>query len=104
MTDSPPEETTMNQHVRRVVGVYGDSIDRNRRVIDANSRRFRLTLVLLLAGISYLSTGAGLFVVDVGKNAAWLIGLLVTGFLGGTARYVLSGGYLILQRQRSNYE
>jgi len=101
---NPDYDTDMEQHVRRVIGTYAYNIDRNREVIETNSRRFRRTLVLLLLGVTYLAASGVLFVgLDTGL-LAW--GVVVATTLGSVVVgwYVLSGGYLTLEDENHGNE
>lgn len=100
----PEHQLTADQHIRRVLGTYGYAVEQNRQVIDANSKRFRWTLVFLLVGISLLTLGTLLFISGVSELDAWTsIGLAVAA-LGSIGWYVLTGRYLPLERQWSDNE
>ena len=97
LLSDPAVETDSERHFHRLVGGYSHAIEINRYVIRANSRRFRRTQVLLLAGVVYLSTAAILF---VGNFATALrLGLLAaaTSITVGVSWHVLSGNYLTVE-------
>lgn len=97
---------TTDEYGRRVLGTYGYNVRRNERVVAANSRRFRRSLLLLLVGVVYLTLSV---LLSVGRTASRETGVaLVTPGIAGvtflwttllvllTAGYVLSGRYLTL--------
>lgn len=87
----PEHQLTANKHVRRVLGTYGYAIEQNREVIDANSKRFRWTLVFLLVGISLLSLGTFVFISGTSELDAWTsVGLAVVA-LGSIGWYDSQG-------------
>jgi hypothetical protein len=102
------------EYYRRVLGTYGYNVERNKQVINTNSRRFRRSLVSLLGGLIYVIIAAALYVgrstamengnTLVSANGAWI-------FLGGATllaalvtSYILSGRYLTIQSEESNNE
>lgn len=97
LLQNPDYETEMDQHIRRVIGTYAYNIDQNREVIEANSKRFRRTLVLLLLGVAYLATSGVLFVGFESGIAAWSVLGITTLASGILAWYILSGRYLTLE-------
>lgn len=97
LLSDPEYETTMETHVRRVVGAYGYRIERNEHVVNTNSRRFRRALLSMLVGVSYLSLSAMLFIGTLDPTDAWLgfgLGTVLTLALGF---YILSGRYLTIE-------
>lgn len=100
----PQYEMTPDQHIRRVLGTYGYAVEQNRQVIDANSRRFRWTLVFLLGGISFLSLGTLVFVGGIRELEAWVTVVGAVGAFGAVGWYILTGRYLTLEQQWSNDE
>lgn len=83
---------------------YADAVERNRQVLAANARRFRSTLVALLAGITYLSIAVLLFV--LAPTGVWGWGVLLAGTLALAivAWYLLTGRYLRLEVDDSSNE
>lgn len=51
----PSVSTNLPEHVRNVLGIYAFVIGQNRQVIETNVFWFRLTLLFLLYGISFVS-------------------------------------------------
>lgn len=96
---NPGFETTEARHLRRVLGTYGHAVERNRAVIETNSRRFRLTLVCLLVGVSLLSVAASLLVGDIRGAAAWFGLSAAATCIGVVGWYVFTGRYLTLDGQ-----
>lgn len=92
-------EIDSETHYRRVIGTYGYNLEKNKKVIETNSARFRLSLVSIFAGVLFLS-GAGLALIsDVGKDIAWVMLLIECLILGIIGIYVLTGSYLTLEDQ-----
>jgi hypothetical protein len=104
LLQNPDYDIEMEQHVRRVIGTYAYNIDRNREVIEANSKRFRRTLVLLLLGVAYLAASGVLFVGFENEPAAWGVLVITTLASGILAWYILSGGYLTLEDENHGNE
>lgn len=100
-------EIESKTYARRTLGTYSHNIRRNKRVIAENARRFRWTLVFLLAGVIYLALSAVLYVgrvLSMGRGGPVLTpdGELIVVLCTTTATmtliwYVLSGRYLTLQ-------
>lgn len=99
---------------RRLLGTYGHNIRQNESVIEANARRFRLSLVLLLVGVVYLTLAVVLSVgrtasvrtspVAVSPGDAEAAFLWTTLVVALAATYILSGRYLTLEPQNANNE
>lgn len=104
LLQNPDYDVEMEQHIRRVIGTYAYNIDRNREVIETNSKRFRCTLVLLLLGIAYLATSGVVFVGSVRDIVAWGILGFTTLASGILAWYILSGRYLTLEGENHGNE
>lgn len=104
LLQNPDYDIEMEQHIRRVLGTYAYNIDRNREVIEANSRRFRRTLVLLLLGVAYLAASGVLFVGFEGGLTAWSILVFTTLASGTLSWYILSGRYLTLEGENHGNE
>lgn len=104
LLQNPDYDTNMEQHVRRVIGTYAHNIDRNRKVIETNSKRFRRTLVLLLLGVAYLAA-AGVLFVGLGDGfLAWCVLGATTSASALLSWYILSGRYLTLENQNRGNE
>lgn len=92
---------TIDDHFRHVVGTYAYNIRLNRRIIEANARWFKRSLVCFLIGESYLGISVGLFV----SNVTWLYGSVVlvlsVPVTVSLARYVFSDRYLTSTLQDS---
>lgn len=99
LLQNPNYDTDMEQHIRRVIGTYAYNIDQNREVIEANSKRFRRTLVLLLLGVAYLAASGVLFIGFDNSPAAWGVLGVTTLASVALAWYILSGGYLTLEEE-----
>lgn len=93
----PSYATDMPEHVRNVLGSYAFVIGQNRRVVESNVYWFRLTLLFLLYGMSFVALSGFLYVggfeSPVPRNAVVGASLLSLG----VGYYVLSGSFLPLQ-------
>ncbi|WP_049900137.1 hypothetical protein [Halococcus agarilyticus] len=83
---------------------YADAVERNREVLRANARRFRQTLVALLAGITYLAMAAFLFALAPSGVWGWVVLTVGTVAIGVVAWYLLTGRYLRLEPGDSGNE
>lgn len=104
VSSNPTYETNETKHHRRVLGSYARAIEQNRGVLETNARRFRLTLVCLMIGVSLLSVAVSLLVSGTRGAAAWsgvAVSLVGLGFVGW---YVLTGRYLTLEERESDNE
>jgi len=91
------ETVDFEVHIRRVCGSYGKVIEQNKRVIEANSKRFRRSLYLLLVGVFFLSTAGSLYIGESSGGAS-LLGLVVALVLSlGVGLYIFTGRYLTLE-------
>ncbi|WP_135826116.1 hypothetical protein [Halorussus ruber] len=89
----------LDEHLRHVVGTYAYNVRQNQRIIEANARWFKRSLVCFLAGESYLGVSVGLFFGGVSEPYGWVaLGLSVPAIVG-LVRYVLSDRYLTLNLQ-----
>lgn len=104
LLQNPDYNTNTEQHIRRVIGTYAYNIDRNREVIETNSKRFRRTLVLLLLGVAYLATAGILFVGLRDGLLAWGVFGVTTLASAVLAWYILSGRYLTLENENHGNE
>lgn len=96
---NPNTQTTMDEHIRRVLGSYAHIVDANRDVIQTNSRRFRLTLLFLLVGVIYLAASAGIYLSGVrGLSAISALAVVSIAILG-LSWYILTGRYLTIESQ-----
>lgn len=78
---------------------YAMAIDRNKRVVRSNARRFKWSLATLLGGLTFLiATGALLILPmnDAVHGVVFLISVLVTGAI---MRYIVREAYLTLQEE-----
>lgn len=97
-------EYSYDEYNALLLRAYADAIERNRRVLSANARRFRSTLVALLAGITYLSIAVVLFVLAPAGLWGWSVLLIGTLVLAVVAWYLLTGRYLRLDANGSSNE
>lgn len=88
---APPAEAA---HLRRVVATYADAVRANRAALAANARRFRVTLLLLVTGLSYGTYGALTLAVPLDGPGGVSALVVLTGALAAVWWYVLSGRYL----------
>lgn len=95
----PEYEVDVEAHFRRVVGNYGHIIEQNDQVVQTNAKRFRLTLLLLLVGVLYLSLSVFFYFTMVGVWSARLAIFLSLGVVVGLSWYVLGGNYLTLDEE-----
>lgn len=86
-------------HYRRIIGTYGYNLERNKEVIQVNSRRFRRALVSLMGGVVFLSASGISFVVTEDEDVMWLILAVTVIFCAITIEYILAGRYLTLDDQ-----
>ncbi len=93
----PEHDIDAETHFRRVVGNYGHIVEQNKRVIHANAARFRLTLLLLLVGILYISLSVLFYFTTASTWSNRLLLLLSVGLVGVLSWYVLGGKYLALE-------
>lgn len=83
---------------------YSAGITANRRVVDANSNRFKWCLTMLLVGLLYLF-GAGVLLVL--PNDVWVAALVFLVFTGAAAllaKYIIRKEYLTLDDEDTNNE
>ena len=100
----PDTKTDFDEHIRRVLGSYAKIIEENKEVINTNSKRFRISLLLLLVGMLFLSTSGTLFIGGVTGIAGWGGFALAVGLTALAAWYILGGRYLTLDAVESNNE
>ena len=101
---NPENHVNYERHIRRVCGTYGKTIEKNKAVIETNSKRFRRTLYLLVTGVLLLSTAGLLHLGTIRGIAGWL-GLAGSGLVCiGTGWYILTGRYLTLEDEFGNNE
>lgn len=96
LLSDPDYATDAETHFRRVVGAYGHVVETNDRVIGANAERFRLSLLLLLVGVLYVSLSVVLYFTTLGVWSVRLVVLLSLGVVAGLSWYVLGGEYVPL--------
>ena len=89
--DASPAESA---HLRRVVITYAVAVRANRDALAVNARRFRITLLSLVAGLAYGAYGALALAFASGGDGAALLLAALTGALAVAWWYVLSGRYL----------
>lgn len=92
----PDAETTFDSHLRRVLGTYAEIIEANELVITANSSRFRLTLLLLLVGVLFLSVTGAMYLSQLNGWISWTMLLVAIGLGIVATWYFLTGRYLTL--------
>lgn len=84
------------KHYKRIIGTYGYALEKNKDVIEVNSKRFRRALVFLLIGVIFLSGSGISYISDLtAKAAGWslIVTSLLSLIIGG---YIFSGRYLTL--------
>jgi hypothetical protein len=97
-------ETDIDEHVRRVLGTYGYNIQENHEVVMTIARRLRLTLLLLMLGVFYISVSGVMFLGIVPFGNRWVL-LTATSLVAlGLSAYVVSGRFLTLNPLPSNNE
>jgi hypothetical protein len=90
------ESVDFDVHIKRVCGSYGHVIEQNKNVIEANSKRFRRALYLLLVGVLFLATTGLIHLGEFTVQESWY-GLLIGVFLTiATGWYLFTGRYLTL--------
>ncbi|WP_132059864.1 hypothetical protein [Halorussus amylolyticus] len=92
----PELDPQLESHLRRVVGTYANSVEQNRKIIEANAGWFKRSLVLFLLGESYLVISVGLFFSGLNSQPGWVILTMSVPIVVWLAKYVLSGRYLTL--------
>lgn len=90
----PEYDAEMGRHIRRVLGTYAYNIERNTAIIEANSRRFRWSLLSLLVGILWIIVAVALFVGAIDGVAAGVVALIAVLGASAVSWYVLSDRYL----------
>lgn len=65
--------TTSPQYVELIQGSYSIAIDRNKRIVRSNVRRFEWSLSFLLAGIAQFAVSAVLFALALGASGQLLV-------------------------------
>jgi hypothetical protein len=97
-------EVEAQDYRNRMLDAYADILDRNKRVVKNNARRFRLTMLCLQVSMLFFFTG-GLSVVytfDFGTNVV----LFTLTWLGALAlvQFINEEEYLTLDWQTSDHE
>jgi hypothetical protein len=97
LLSNPDYQTDNREHLRRTLGTYAYNLEQNRKVIEANSYRFRWSLLFLLTGIFFLSIAGTLYLGNVGSEGGWAA-IILTGLIPlAVAWYILTGRFLTLR-------
>lgn len=91
---NPNYDAETERHIKRVLGTYAYNIEYNTAIIEANSRQFRWSLLLLLVGILCIATASGLYLSDLYGAISLLFALGIVIVVGAVSWYVLSDRYL----------
>lgn len=104
LLSDPGYKTTVDTHIRRVIGTYAHDIEQNKTVIETNSRRFRAALTFLLLGILYFAISVVLLVIPGSVVLEWSILLLTTVIAVLVGGYIFTGRYLTIQPESYDNE
>lgn len=88
----------------RLLNGYSNSIQNNRQVVNANSRRFRRSLLSFLCSMTLVSAGITGVVVDLSTQSNLVLTFLLVLGLIGLIEYVEQEEYLTLERQHGANE
>lgn len=83
---------------------YSEALRKNRRALRRNSRRFRITLELLITGIVALFVAASLFALDLSVRLEVLITAPVAIEIALVTGYIHREGYLTIPHEDSNHD
>lgn len=89
-------DMTLERHMRLTVGAYAHIVNTNKKVINANSKRFRYSLLSLLLAIVWLTHSGTVFIGNLHIEYRLSATALVVFLTVILTWYILTGKYLTL--------